>query len=279
MEDPGYRKLYSSAEKRRLIDRLLEMREQMNWSSVSDNPDLVGVIPSRRTLYRIFGDPHNTQIRDTTALQIENLLRIIHNSEAEVASAAALAASFYGTLRRLLSVSTSRNIEFLRRYKGHYRCIRMTTDSREILVTYLRILRLPGEIPGFVHVEAIPSPIASSPGRQGRILRHEGYVFPKDRKATFVAPGPNLRQMSCLLSSNPEDPAFSGLLLTESAASGLPFVARVFVDRGPEIDESDLLYSGDYGLFSLDDERYSHYLSYIENRPAEYSVLYANTAL
>jgi len=279
MEDPGYRKLYSSTEKRTLIDRLLEVREQMNWSSVSDNLDLIGVIPSRRTLYRIFGDPENCQIRDATAQQIENLLRIIHNSEAEVASAAALAGNFYGTLRRLLGVSTSRNIEFLRRYKGDYKCVRITTDSREILVTHLRILRLPGDIPGFLHVEAIPSPIAGNRQRKGRILRHEGYIFPKDRKAAFVSPSPILRQMNCLLSSNPEDPAFSGLLLTESAAGGLPFVARVFVDRAPEIDESDLLVSGEYGLFKLDDERYSHYLPYVENRPAEYSVLYANTAL
>ncbi len=274
-----YRRAYSVAEKLVLIKRLVDAKEKLTVSSLYDNPDNAGTIPSRRTLYRIFDNPKNHRIRDATAVQIENLLMILEQSESAVASKAALTGDFYAILSQLVSVSRVQNREFLDRYAGCYKCIRLTANSKEILVTHMQIRRRANDIPEFIHVEAIPDEAQGLPGRESRTIIHEGCVFAKHRRAIFVSPFHNLRQMTCIISSNPNHPTFSGLLLAFDAINVFPFATRIFVVKAPEIDWKEIVKSPDYGLFAREHEAYSDYLPYIINSSDDHSVLFPDTSV
>ena len=155
----------------------------------------------------------------------------------------------------------------------------MTTNSEEILVTHLRVFRRPGDIPAFIHAEVIPDEAQNLPGRKHRKTVHEGFVFSKSRRAIFVSPYNTIRQMTCIISSNRDHPTFSGILLNFEALHGIPFAARIHVEKAQDIELDEIASSSDYGLFSLSDRRYKAYLPYIDNTVASDSVMFADSSI
>jgi len=270
----GRGRLYSAAEKKSLVRRLLASKESLTWSTLHEYPGIAEKIPSRRTLYRIFNDPENIKIRDSTARQIENLLWILQNHDAEVAPLMALTRTAGTTLRQISGTTHEASRDFLAQHAGCFKCIRLTTRSRQILVTHLRVFEQAGGSVGFVHVEAIPDEASDLPDRPYRVLTHRGFVLLKSRLAYFVSPYPTLRQLTCLVSTNQSSPTMSGVLLTQDAVWGMPFAARVFAVKAPEIRASMLSENDEYGLFALDDETYSRYLPYIRNDTEPDSALF-----
>ena len=275
----GRRRLYSTAEKRKLVRRLLASKDKLTWSSVHEYPGISGKIPSRRTVYRIFSDPDNIKIRDSTARQIENLLSFLKDHDAQVAPMSALSKTAGASLRRISSTTQSKSIAFLEHHAGCFKCIRMTTSSKQILVTHLRVFKEAGGSAGFEHVECIPDEASDLPDRPYRILNHRGYVLLNDRLAHFLSPYPALRQLTCVISTNQSYPTLSGILLTQDAIRGVPFAARVFVVKSPDIDAAELAESDDFGLFELDDDVYSAYLPYIRNSADTDTVLFPATEI
>ena len=275
----GPDRLYSIAEKKKLIRRLLASKDKLTWSALHDYPGIAGKIPSRRTLYRLFNDPENVRIRDATARQIETLLALLQDYESQATPKTALSKSAGAALRRVSSTSQEKSREFLEHHEGCFKCIRLTTSSGQILVTHLRVFEQAGGSAGFEHVESIPDEASDLPGRPYRTLVHQGFVLLEDRLAHFLSPYPGLRQLSCVISSNRSYPTLSGILLTQDAIRGFPFAARVFVVKTADIDASELPESSEYGLFELDDDDYGPYLPYIRNRPAPDSVLFPVTEI
>jgi hypothetical protein len=274
---PG--RLYSAAEKKKLIRRLLASKDKLTWSTLHDHPGISGRIPSRRTLYRIFNDPDNIRIRDATARQIETLLGLLQEHDTQTAPKLALSKTAGAALRRVSSTSREKSREFLEHHAGCFKCIRLTTRSRQILVTHLRVFEQAGGFAGFEHVESIPDEASDLPDRPYRTLVHQGFVLLNDRLVHFLAPYPAMRQLSCVTSSNQQHPTMSGILLTQDATRGFPFAARVFVVKTTDIEASELPASRDYGLFALDDENYGPYLRYIRNSAAADSVLFPETEI
>ncbi|MEM9358234.1 MAG: hypothetical protein AAGB04_18700, partial [Pseudomonadota bacterium] len=205
-------RIYTAAEKKVLVGKLLDAKDKVTWTAIYKNAVAPGTIPSRRTVYRIFNDPDGFRIRDITAQQIENLLLMLQNNEADLATRAAQKRDAYSALRPLCGVSRDANRAFLDAYEGTYRCIRLTTRSREILVTHLVIRAAAGDIPRFTHVELIPDEAQQIPSRNKlRMIKHDGYVLPIGRRATFVSFEGGVRQMSCISSTNSDQPGFSGV--------------------------------------------------------------------
>jgi hypothetical protein len=274
---PG--RLYSAAEKRKLIRRLLAIKDKLTWSTLHDHPGIAGRIPSRRTLYRIFNDPENIRIRDATAQQIETLLAIVQDYDAQAAPKIAQSKTAGAALRRVSSTSQEKSREFLEYHAGCFKCIRLTTRSRQILVTHLRVFEQAGGFAGFEHVESIPDEASDLPDRPYRTLAHQGFVLLNDRLVHFLSPYPALRQLTCVTSSNQHFPTMSGILVTQDATRGFPFAARVFVVKTSNIEVSELPESREYGLFELDDDKYGPYLPYIRNSAAADSVLFPVTEI
>lgn len=270
------KRLFTIEEKRLLVKRLEKAKESVSLSSLYENSDLVGKIPSKRTLYRLLQRLDSVKIHDTTAQQIENLLLIVGNTKAEVASDNILFSELYTSLQQLLRISRSQNRAFLKAFSGSYKCIRLTTKSKEILVTYMYIYGATGYIPRFKHIEVVPDEADLPGNRKARVISHYGFILPELRKATFLAFDGQIRQISCQISSNTNQPTFSGLLLTRDALDDHPFVSRVFIEKTEDIShESVVKGSTDYGLFALDDPLYSSYLSYIENIAFSNGALYS----
>jgi hypothetical protein len=272
-------RLYSAAEKKKLIRRLVASKDKLTWSALHDSPGIAGKIPSRRTIYRVFNDPENVKIRDATARQIETLLALLHDYDTQTAPKTVLSKSAGAALRRVSSTSQEKSREFLEHYSGCFKCIRLTTNSRQILVTHLRIFEQAGGFAGFEHVESIPDEARDLPDRPYRTLVHQGFVLLNDRLVHLLAPYPALRQLSCVISSNRSYPTLSGILLTQDAIRGFPFAARVFVVKTSDIEASELPESSEYGLFELDNDDYGPYLPYIRNSVAHDSVLFPVTEI
>ncbi len=273
----GQNRLYSTAEKKSLTRRLLAKKDQIAWSKVHDVPEVAGQIPSRRTLYRLFKNPNGTKIRDSTARQIENLLSLLETHDADVAPKLALTRNVAAGMRQITGTTRAASLAFLDAHEGCFKCIRLTTTSREILVTHLRIYKQTGGAIGFVHIEAIPDEANALPDRPHRIIEHRGFVLLKERVAFFLSAYPAPRQLTFLTSTNKTTPAMSGILLTQDAIWGRPFAARVFASKCPNLKEDQLIGNEEYGLFSLDDPGYGSYLPYIKNAPSANSVLFPET--
>lgn len=266
-------KLYTAREKELLINRLLELRDRVSWTGVYNTDSVSSEIPSRRTLYRIFGDPDNYQIRDTTARQIENLLTAIDGRIDGQEPNPLVVPQLFSLLSQSMALSSQTSREFLERYNGCYKCVRVTTDSKQILVTHLRIHETTPDIPCFTHIESVPDEASAVGGRGRRILMHEGVILARQRRATFLSPSGYLRQMTCVISTNSTRPAFSGLLLSVDAIRELPFAARVFLVCTEEITDDDVIGHPDYGLFEADSQQYASFMPYISNAIDGMSVL------
>lgn len=271
----GQNRLYTSAEKKKLVKRLVANADKIAWSTIHKNREVASQIPSRRTLYRLFRDPTSVTVRDETARRIENLLVILENHDVQVAPSMALSRTVNTALRRITGTTAEQSRQFLENYAGCFRCIRLTTASREILVTHLRIFKQAGDYAGFLHVEVVPDEADDLSGQAHRMISHRGSVFVTGRQANFFSAFPAVRQLNCIVSSNEKQPTMTGILLSHDAIHGAPFAARVLIVKADEITEDELVGSDKYGLFKPGNKLFRQYMPYITNRVSQHSVLSA----
>lgn len=266
-------KIYSASEKASLIRRFLKQIPNVERSTLynSDaiNPSL---IPSRMTLERIIKTGENYSLRQGTAAKLEYLVYLLEEGVAADNTYNVDAVRFQNLCGQFLDITSDEKERFLRNFSGHYMCVRFTTNSREILVTHLKIWRGSDNIPRFIHTEVIPDEVKIDEERSKRITRHDGFVFAKRRRAIFISPYRNFRQISCVVSSNTNQPAFSGILLTFDAIYTLPFASRIFITRSEPTETPEN--NPAFGLFRQDDESYRKYISLIRNDVPQDGVLF-----
>jgi hypothetical protein len=271
------RPFFTDEEKVDLISRLRDRATNLSIDQVLRTYEKRADIPSRRNIFRILNPDYNGKINTETAEKINCLLRLIEGDRDFAEKNEDL--QFYSSTKTMIGISADNNREFLRKYAGCYKCIRLTTNSSEILVTHMRVIARHGNIPEFRHVEVIPDEAKGLQGRERRVIWHRGFVFSKFRRVIFLSSERTLRQLSCVISSNPGTPTFTGVLLAFEAINTLPFACRVFITKTEEIADDDVLTDPNYGIFETTDARYEPYMKYITNDVATNDVLMTITGI